>query len=244
VIEKQSEKARLLVLSDNPAILGRLSLAGELNQWRVDSAADAWDAMEKAQLCAALDLFVLDQAKGHGDGSKILRILRRMWPNLPIVLICHSTDISDRNEALAIGACDYLPHPLADGQLECVIQNHLSKVACGSDAKPASADMIIASVPQLRCAIFGYKSLRSLLQSVKEEAERNAIALALQKTAWNRKAAARLLKTSYRTILYKIDQYQMSSSVAASNPATSNLESEDKESRRNGYRDAYLPESQ
>jgi two-component system, NtrC family, response regulator AtoC len=53
------------------------------------------------------------------------------------------------------------------------------------------------------------KSLKSLIQSVKSEAERNAIGTALQKTGWNRKAAARLLQVSYRTLLYKIDQYHM-----------------------------------
>jgi two-component system, NtrC family, response regulator AtoC len=55
----------------------------------------------------------------------------------------------------------------------------------------------------------GPKSLKSLIQSVKWEAERNAIGTALQKTGWNRKAAARLLRVSYRTLLYKIDQYHM-----------------------------------
>jgi DNA-binding NtrC family response regulator len=54
------------------------------------------------------------------------------------------------------------------------------------------------------------QSLKSLIQSVKSEAERNAIAAALEKTGWNRKAAARLLKVSYRTLLYKIDHYNMS----------------------------------
>ena len=54
-----------------------------------------------------------------------------------------------------------------------------------------------------------YKSLRSMLRSVKEEAERAAILAALEKTGWNRKAAARLLKVSYRSILYKIEEYQM-----------------------------------
>jgi DNA-binding NtrC family response regulator len=52
--------------------------------------------------------------------------------------------------------------------------------------------------------------LKSLVQSVKGEAERNAIATALEQTRWNRKAAARLLKVSYRTLLYKIQQYHMS----------------------------------
>lgn len=55
-------------------------------------------------------------------------------------------------------------------------------------------------------------SLKSLVQSVKLEAEKSAIAAALEKTGWNRKAAARLLKVSYRTLLYKIEQYQMRSS--------------------------------
>ncbi len=53
------------------------------------------------------------------------------------------------------------------------------------------------------------ESLKSLVQGVKFEAERNAIGAALARTGWNRKAAARLLKVSYRTLLYKIEQYQM-----------------------------------
>lgn len=60
----------------------------------------------------------------------------------------------------------------------------------------------------------GGESLKSLVQSVKLEAEKNAIAAALQTTGWNRKAAARLLKVSYRTLLYKIDQYQMKASAS------------------------------
>jgi ribosome-binding protein aMBF1 (putative translation factor) len=57
-----------------------------------------------------------------------------------------------------------------------------------------------------------FKSLRSLLQTVKSETEKNAIAMALEKTGWNRKAAARSLKVSYRSLLYKIEQYHMTSS--------------------------------
>jgi two-component system response regulator AtoC len=53
-------------------------------------------------------------------------------------------------------------------------------------------------------------TLKSMIQSVRSETERHAIAGALQKTGWNRKAAARLLGVSYRTILYKIEQHQMS----------------------------------
>jgi DNA-binding NtrC family response regulator len=53
------------------------------------------------------------------------------------------------------------------------------------------------------------ESLKSLIQGIKSEAEQNAIGAALKKTGWNRKAAARLLRVSYRTLLYKIEQYNM-----------------------------------
>lgn len=53
------------------------------------------------------------------------------------------------------------------------------------------------------------ESLKSLIQGIKSEAERNAIGAALKRTGWNRKAAARLLRVSYRTLLYKIEQYHM-----------------------------------
>jgi two-component system response regulator AtoC len=62
------------------------------------------------------------------------------------------------------------------------------------------------------------KSLKTLINEVKSEAERNAIGAALERTGWNRKAAARLLKVSYRTMLYKIEQYHMSSSDPLSVP--------------------------
>jgi DNA-binding NtrC family response regulator len=52
-------------------------------------------------------------------------------------------------------------------------------------------------------------SLKSLVRSAKGEAERSAIAHALEETHWNRKAAARLLSISYRALLYKIQEYRM-----------------------------------
>jgi two-component system, NtrC family, response regulator AtoC len=52
-------------------------------------------------------------------------------------------------------------------------------------------------------------SLKLLVRNAKEEAERGAIAQALEQTHWNRKAAARLLNVSYRALLYKIQEYHL-----------------------------------
>ena len=52
-------------------------------------------------------------------------------------------------------------------------------------------------------------SLKLLVRNAKGEAERGAIAHALEQTRWNRKAAARMLNVSYRALLYKIQEYHL-----------------------------------
>lgn len=52
--------------------------------------------------------------------------------------------------------------------------------------------------------------LKLVARHAKGEAERNAIAHALEETRWNRKAAARALSISYRALLYKIEEYHLS----------------------------------
>lgn len=47
------------------------------------------------------------------------------------------------------------------------------------------------------------------LRSVRVQVEIKAILAALQRTGWNRKQAARLLKISYRGLLYKIRQHNI-----------------------------------
>jgi len=84
----------------------------------------------------------------------------------------------------------------------------------------AAADARMAENPYREISESG--SLKSLVHTVKLEAERNAIAAALEKTGWNRKAAARLLKVSYRTILYKIEQYHMKAPEGCSSPLVAN----------------------
>lgn len=94
------------------------------------------------------------------------------------------------DEELALGE-------LEKGREDAALQNwKLSETGpVADDATPAAE-----SLPDLK----------SLVQDAKGFAERSAIAAALGKTHWNRKAAARLLRVSYRSLLYKIDQYHMS----------------------------------
>jgi DNA-binding NtrC family response regulator len=52
--------------------------------------------------------------------------------------------------------------------------------------------------------------LKALVRGLKGDAEATAIARVLEGTGWNRKAAASDLQISYKALLYKIKQYDLS----------------------------------
>ena len=117
---------RLLVVSRESAVLRPLWSMGESNSWQLESAASGWGAMERIQSGVTPDLLLLDSPRGDTDGFHILRWLRRLRPQLPIILICDPDDKSKLQEAMRLGARDYLVRPLKSQSLEAVIRRHLS----------------------------------------------------------------------------------------------------------------------
>ena len=52
--------------------------------------------------------------------------------------------------------------------------------------------------------------LKAMVRNLKGDAESTAIAQVLEGVGWNRKAAANDLQISYKALLYKIKQYDLS----------------------------------
>jgi len=126
VTENAIETVRLLVVSRESAVLRPLWSMKESNYWQLESAANAWEAIERVQSGVTPDLLLLDLPHGDGDGLHILRWLRRLRPALPVILIAHPDDVGRKQEAMRLGARDYLIRPLDRRQLEMVIRHHLS----------------------------------------------------------------------------------------------------------------------
>jgi two-component system, NtrC family, response regulator AtoC len=81
-----------------------------------------------------------------------------------------------------------------------------------SEIKAITTSEMIAKLPQATDASVKPPSLRSL----RVEAEIEAIRRTLEFTGWNRRRAAQLLSISYRGILYKIRQHNLTPRVAES----------------------------
>ena len=79
-------------------------------------------------------------------------------------------------------------------------------------------------------ALVKEQGLKALLRGLKEEAEMEAIADALEKTHWFRKDAAKMLGISYKALLYKIRQFNLDAGEGSSFAGRCALGSRRKES--------------
>jgi len=121
-----NEATRLLVVSCDSAMIGRLRSIGESNGWQLEMAPDSRKAIERTQSGAPLSAVVLDLPRGSAEDLLCLGLLRRMRPELPIILIGYEGDYGRQREGLRMGARDYLVRPLPDGRFETEIQHSLT----------------------------------------------------------------------------------------------------------------------
>jgi DNA-binding NtrC family response regulator len=124
-VEDNTETMRLLVVSRELAALRPLWSIVESNSWHLETAATGWEAMERVQSGVTPHLLVLDLARGDGDSLHVLRWIRRLRPQLPILLLCHACDADKKEDAIRLGADDVLIRPFPDEQLAFVIHRYL-----------------------------------------------------------------------------------------------------------------------
>ncbi len=162
--------------------------------------------------------------------------LRQRKEEIPLFLhhfmqqLARRYNLPPRNFSLAVlEACQRYSWPGNLTELERFVKRYLvmsdHEFASGQEPLPGGMAEVGYSLSRLAAPVAAVTSasreqaaapdsLKSLVQSVRIEAERNAIVAALEKTGWNRKAAARMIKVSYRTLLYKIEQYHLRPSTA------------------------------
>ena len=193
------ETSRLLVVSRESAVLRPLWSMGESNYWHLESAANAWEAMERVQSGITPDLLLLDLPLGDADGLHILRWLRRLRPALPIILLGHAEDVDRKHEAIRLGARDYLVRPINDSQLEKVILHHLSTAGEAIETDISSEDVELISNESFFVGVSPI--MRKLRVQAALLAEANVPVLILGESGSGKETTARLIhKLSVRSV--------------------------------------------
>jgi DNA-binding NtrC family response regulator len=118
---------RILVADDDPDISMSLS---ERLRWlghEVVTAADGQAALAAVE-AHALDLAFLDVSMPRLNGIEALKLIRKRWPNLPVVVVTAYGTIRLAVEAMKEGAVDFITKPFEQGQIDQTVSTFIDRM--------------------------------------------------------------------------------------------------------------------
>ena len=107
---------RILVIEDEPRILGFLKVGLEAEGFAVDGAEDGVSGLTLA-LREPYELVVLDLQLPRLDGLRLLDELHRSRPELPVLILSARNDLPTKLRSFQLGANDYLSKPFSFDEL-------------------------------------------------------------------------------------------------------------------------------
>jgi len=153
-----------------------------------------------------LSSFVLNMPALRQRKEEIPLMLRHFMIQVAEKYACPLLPISPR----LMKACENHSWPGNIRELENFVKRYL--VLGDEHAAVAELESCSDAVPQpapVQRAETQQPDLKQMVKSLKNEAEMEAIANALEESGWNRKRAALALNISYKALLYKIRQYDI-----------------------------------
>jgi two-component system, NtrC family, response regulator AtoC len=131
------DPARILVVSREPALSRSLqSLVGD-QSWQIEQAFSGLEALERVEAVNSADVVLLDVRPSDREALHTLRWLRRVSPEVPVILLCQGRNMREALEGLQLGARDCLRKPVTPHELEAVIKKQLEKSTNRAGAKSA-----------------------------------------------------------------------------------------------------------
>jgi DNA-binding response OmpR family regulator len=122
------QKARLLVVDDEPRLRAGLRELFNLMGYQVEEAASGREALQLLE-GASYDLMVLDIRMPGMDGIEVMRRTRQICPDLPIVVLTAHASLESAIAAVKSDAVDYLHKPIDIEDLAATISRALQERA-------------------------------------------------------------------------------------------------------------------
>lgn len=139
---------RLLLIEDEPTLRTAVRDALVDEAWRVITAADGADGLEKA-LREKPDVIILDIMLPRLDGYALCRELRRLGQRTPVLMLTARGQVEDRVHGFDCGADDYLVKPFSLAELKARLRA-LHRRSVHEAALPAEATFGDVKVDILR----------------------------------------------------------------------------------------------
>jgi DNA-binding NtrC family response regulator len=124
---------RVLVVDDEAGMRAALEAHFLRRDWRVDTAANADEALEKFRR-GLHPLVVTDIRMPGADGFAVMREARALAPHTAVILLTAFASVPDAVTAMKGGACDYLVKPVSFEQLEEAAERILAQARTQAEA--------------------------------------------------------------------------------------------------------------
>lgn len=116
----------ILIVDDEPEILlavdTALQMAGYNNIITISDSRDVIRQMERQIPC----LMILDLNMPHINGSRLLKIVRKTYPKLPVIILTGDIDVDMAVKCMKIGAMDYVVKPVEEERLLASVKQALA----------------------------------------------------------------------------------------------------------------------
>ncbi|HWU36274.1 MAG TPA: sigma-54 dependent transcriptional regulator [Candidatus Acidoferrum sp.] len=116
----------VLLVDDEPDALDACFQALGKAQYLVDTASNPSDALEKVR-ARSYDAAVVDLKMPQMSGIELLRAMRKMDPDVAVIVVTGYATIETAVEAMKEGACDYLAKPFTPDELRLGLQKALER---------------------------------------------------------------------------------------------------------------------
>ena len=120
-----TEKAKILLVDDEPGMLRYIKTLLEVEDHHVATASTGEEALETVQKGLNPDLVLLDLLMPGIDGLETLENLRKLRPGVKVVMLSCVNDTKKVVQAIRLGASDYITKPFQKAELDSVIDQCL-----------------------------------------------------------------------------------------------------------------------
>jgi len=112
------------LIDDDPTVRALVQTVLENAGYNVEEFPSGPEALATAG--RRPDAVLLDLVMPEMDGTRVLRELKRRWPDLPVIILTAVNDVSRAVEVTKLGAYDYLVKPVDDERLGATLDHALS----------------------------------------------------------------------------------------------------------------------
>lgn len=144
----------ILVVDDEPSMLRYLQTVLELGSYRVTTASNGLEAVEKVQRDSP-DLVLLDMVMPGADGLETLQRIRETRPSTKVVMLSCVRDTRKVAQAMRLGAQDYLSKPVQKEEMDEVLRFCLENTdpaapGAGEAIEVSQGVYFFSATPQMR----------------------------------------------------------------------------------------------